>query len=433
MNASPSARWLLCIPMIAAAACAGTTSGSGQPPESRVEPEVVELVPEDPPSWSPVNLIAPITGLFLGGPGYWYASREIEIDTTPPGALLDLFYVRRNFQKRYEQAEAPVRLVLPPRIEATSRDSVTVRALLDGYQQQEIRIPVRSRQETLMIDLAPLPNSLVAFTHTYFAGRASLTFLTTEALSFRLQRRRDGLGVVLAQTANTRRAAEMIDGVHSAFVKGVHPQQLGEDLVVRVTLTDRALDDSIETRSRQDVDPVRELHSFSLDLVPADRGAADIERARAALLRIGPKDATGCALEFDAALRRQLEPAALARALAPNGAYTDKFLRAAMKRLGELSPDGVISMADGARYRGGVPIELMAAASQAGEAIGYLSVLRRFVSELEPAPYRRETLRGLLAPELAPARFGAVYDAAERRESDCRASVGEPAPRDDAA
>ena len=100
--------------------------------------ETVELIPDKRASWRPSNLLAPITGLFLGGPGYWYRQREIAIDTTPPGAVLDLFYVRRNFQKAYEQADAPVTVVLPSRIEADARDSITIRASLPGYRQQEI-------------------------------------------------------------------------------------------------------------------------------------------------------------------------------------------------------------------------------------------------------------------------------------------------------
>ena len=73
--------------------------------------ETVALIPDKRASWGPTNLFAPITGLFLGGPGYWYSQREIAIDTTPPGAVLDLFYVRRNFQKAYEQADAPVTVI----------------------------------------------------------------------------------------------------------------------------------------------------------------------------------------------------------------------------------------------------------------------------------------------------------------------------------
>jgi hypothetical protein len=381
--------------------------------------EIVELAPEGPPSWTVGNLFAPITGLFLGGPGYWYRPREIEIASTPPGAVLDLFYVRRSFQKRYEQADAPVRVVLPSRIEATSKDALIVRALLDGYRQREVRVRVRSRQRSLMIELEPLPNSLLGFTHTYFAGRGSLTFLTQEALSFRLQKSRQGFRVVLTETANSQVASLTMAGATSGWVRSVKPQQLGEDLVVRVDLTDAGRDEAIETRSRQDVDRVRGLHSFALDLVPADGGAADIERARRALASIGSEDVTGCALEFDAILRQGLEPAALARALTPNGSFTDRFLRAAMKRLGEVSPDGVIHMVNGTRYRSGLPMELSAAASQPGRAIGYLALLRRFVALLEPEPQRRATLRGLLAPELAPARFDEALDAARSHEQSC--------------
>ena len=394
------------------------------------DPEVVELMPQDAPSWSVENVLAPITGLFLGGPGYWYKRRVIEVDTTPPGAILDLFYVRRNFQKAYEQVDAPAVVVLPARIEATSRDSITIRALLDGYRQKEVRLKVRSRDEKVMIELSPLPNSLIAFSHTYFAGRGSLTFLTKEALAFRLQKIDGGFGVVLTETGGTPEASAAMEGVESALVESIRPQQLGEDLVVRVDLTEHGRGDHVETRSRQGSDPIRGLHSFSLDLVPKDGGAEDVERARAALARIGAPDVSGCPLRYDSTVREGIEPAALARALAPTGSYTDKYLRAAMKRLGEVAPGGVIRMLDGAEFRSAVPIELMAAASQPGEAIGYLALLRTFVAELEPETYRRHTLRGLIAPETSPASFGSLLDVAEARERSCKTTTaGSPVAR----
>ena len=108
---------MLLVPLVLRAAPAEDP----QPPADE-DFDVVELIPDEPPAWTPNNLFAPITGFFLGGgPGYWYSKRVVEIETTPPGAVLDLFYVRRNFQKRYEQADAPVRVILPSRIEATDR------------------------------------------------------------------------------------------------------------------------------------------------------------------------------------------------------------------------------------------------------------------------------------------------------------------------
>jgi hypothetical protein len=387
------------------------------------ELETVELIPDDRAGWTARNLVAPFSGLLRGDPGYWYEARKIEVRTTPPGAALDLFYVRRNFQKGYEQADAPALLLLPSRIEAGPRDSVTIRAFMDGYRQKEVNVKVRSGEEKIVIGLEPLANSLVAVTHLYLADRASLSFLTKEALTFRVQEREQGYAVVLLQTGNTPEAAGGMKGVHDALVASLRAQQLGEDLVVRVGLTDHARDAGVDLRSRQDHDPVRRLYSFSLDVVPKDGGATSVQRARAALAQVEPQHVSGCAARFDGALREQLEPSALARALAPQGAFTDAYLRAAMKRLGEVSPGGAVVLIDGGTYRTSIPLELVAAASRAGEAKGYLALLRRFVAELESPSYRRETLRGLIAPEVSPAGFEAMMDEAEAAEQRCFASA----------
>jgi len=385
------------------------------------ELETVELIPDDRAGWSARDLFAPISGLLRGDPGYWYDAREIEVRTTPPGAALDLFYVRSNFQKGYEQADAPALLVLPSRIEAGRRDSITIRAFMDGYRQKEVSVRVRSGEEKIVIDLEPLANSLVAVTHLYLADRASLGFLTKEALTFRVQNREQGYSVVLLQTGNTPEATGGMKGVHGALVASLRAQQLGEDLVVRVGLTDRARDASVALRSRQGYDPVRRLHNFSLDVVPEDGGATSVRRAHAALARVEPQQVSGCAARFDGVLREQLEPAALARALAPQGAFTDAYLRAAMKRLGEVSPGGAVVLIDGTTYRTSIPLELVAAVSQAAEAKGYLALLRHFVEELEPPLYRRGTLRGLIAPEVSPAGFETMMDEAEAAEQRCLA------------
>jgi hypothetical protein len=211
-------------------------------------------------------------------------------------------------------------------------------------------------------------------------------------------------------------------GVGSAFVGSVQGQQLGEDLVVRVATTELTGSDAFETRSRQSRDPVRGLHLFALDFIPRDGGAADVARARAVLQQIGPESVAECALRFDESVRGQLDPAALARALTPSGAYTDRYLRAAMRRLGEVSPGGRIRMLDGSRFDASQPIELMAAATQPGEAVGYIALLRDFVAKLEPEGQRRTALRSLIAPELAPSAFDRVLDRAAQGEQACRAS-----------
>ena len=198
--------------------------------------------------------------------------------------------------------------------------------------------------------------------------------------------------------------------------------QQGEDLLLRVATDRPQAESGLELRSRQSRDELRDLYVYSVDMVPADRGAAAVLAARAALARIAPGDVSGCALAFDDALRGALDRAALSRALAPRGAFTEPFLRAAMKRLGEVSPGARIAMLDGSSFDPKSALELAAAQSQPAEARGYLALLRRFVAELESDPEdRRRALRSLLAPELAPSRFDAAHAAARAAENRCAA------------
>jgi len=126
----------------------------------------------------------------------------------------------------------------------------------------------------------------------------------------------------------------------------------------------------------------------------------------------------GCARVFDDALREGLDAEALARALAPRGTFTDPYLRAAMKRLAELSPGARVQMLDGSTLTSS-PIELSAAMSQAAQARGFLALLRAFVREIETPSGRHDTLRGLVAPESSPEAFSEALLSAERRETSC--------------
>jgi hypothetical protein len=383
--------------------------------------EVIDMSPDDRVGWSMRNVFAPITGLFMGGPGYWYKQRRVEVETTPPGGMVDLFYVRSNFQKRFEQAEAPVTVLLPKRIEAGPRDSLTIRAFREGYRQKAVTIKMSGREDEVVIDLEPLPNTLEVFSHRYFAGRSSLNFITKELLEFRVQEAGDGFTVVLNETARSEEATAAMEGVHSPMVDEVFGQQLGEDLIVQVTLSATAQGNA-DVRSRQSYDAARELYEFTVDLVPGDGGATAVQAAIDALAGIDSGDVTGCALDFDRTLREGLDAGALNRALTPNGDFTDRYVRAAMRRLGEVTPGHAVKFTDGSRYDPTVPIELEAALSQAGGAEGFLALLRRFVAAQETDEFQQETLRSLIAPELDPAGFASAMDAAERMEDDCRGS-----------
>jgi hypothetical protein len=120
-------------------------------------------------------------------------------------------------------------------------------------------VRVRSRENKVHIELEPLANALVAMRHTGFAGRTTLDFVTKEALTFRLQEASDGFTVVLTSTGKAPGSEGTLEGVQSSVLESVKAQQLGEDLVVRVALTDEARARKFETRSRQAFDPVRGL------------------------------------------------------------------------------------------------------------------------------------------------------------------------------
>jgi hypothetical protein len=133
-----------------------------------------------------------------------------------------------------------------------------------------------------------------------------------------------------------------------------------------------------------------------------------------------PKDVSGCALGFDDALRASLDEGDLSRALRPQGEFTDRYLRAAMRRLGEVSVDGVVDFTDGMQLRPQAPIELEMAISNAAHARGYLALVRSFVARLEGEDGDpREALRGLLAPEMPADRFDALLESAESVEAGC--------------
>jgi hypothetical protein len=372
----------------------------------------ISLIPEGRGSWSPGKIFS-----FLR-PNYNYGARYIEVETSPSDADLDLFYIRSNFQKRYEQAKSPIKIVLPVRADAGPRDAVVIRASKEGYVQKEVTIRVDSREDHVVLDLDPLPNSLMAASQVYLAGRSTLSLLTTQSLSVRVQKQADGFNVILAETALGSDVGDSLGTIENPLISKVESIQLGEDLLIRVRTRPDA-QKGYELRSRESHDDLRGLYVYALDLVPADAGVSAVQRARAALAALSSADVTGCALTFDQHLRESLDAASLARALSPDGNFTDPYLRAAMKRLGEVSPGGRIHMLDGTAYDPSRPLELAAAMSEPASARGYLALLRAFIDHLEPADYRADTLRGLVAPELGAKDFAGKLDAAETAERSC--------------
>ncbi len=385
--------------------------------------ETVRLEPEGSKQFGVRNLFGPLRSM-VSGPGYWYGERRIEVDTAPEGATLDLFYVRASFQKRYEQTKAPATLLLPSRSDSGPRDAVVIRAFLPGYRSKEVHLGIESEQTRVSIELDPLPNRLEGASQTYFGGRSSLTFLTRQTPVVRVQDRPEGFSVVLNETGQGAAVEGQLAGLTSPLVEKLTAQQLGEDLLVRVDLSPFAREPKPELRSRSGFDAARQLHTYTIDVVPRGESAAgaSVERMQATLAAVEPSDVSGCAAAFDDGLRAALDPADLSRALSQSD-HRMPFLRAAMKRLGEVSPGGVITLEDGSRFNPALPIELSAAMSQPHLAKGYLALLRRVNDELEPPDRREVGYRSLVAPELSQEVFGKALAKALDGEGACRASA----------
>jgi hypothetical protein len=91
-----------------------------------------------------------------------------------------------------------------------------VRAFREGFRQKEVSVRIHSDEDHLVLELEPLPNTLLAVSHVYLAGRASLAFLAKEALTVRVQEGQEGFSVVLAETALSDQNAPAATGRDAA-------------------------------------------------------------------------------------------------------------------------------------------------------------------------------------------------------------------------
>jgi hypothetical protein len=390
---------LLCSPLVAVSAA---------PPPEPV-PQVVDLIPAERAAWTPKNVFVGLSGVF-GGWSYWYAERTVEIETVPPDAVLGLYYLRQNFQKRFERADAPATVKLPARADTTGKDAVRIHATANGYLAKDVSFASGDVPKRVTITLSALPNSLVFLGQTSFSGRTTLTLRTTEQPEVRVTKttRSSGFTIVLSRTALKLEKAASGTG---ARLRRIDATQVGEDAVVRVE-TDSP---DVEVRSKQSFDPVNSQYVSIFDLLrPGTTAPSDSEiRARLDDTPFTPNAA--CDTRYAAVLRERLGEAAIADALRPSGGITDLYRREAMLRLGRYR-DGTVRTEAGETLRTGSSLELALALQSAATVEGYLAMLGALArSEPQPA----DALRSLIAPQLGAAEFAPIYDAAEAVRSSC--------------
>lgn len=385
---------LLCLPL---AAVSAGPSGDGS------SPGVVDLIPTDRAAWTPKNVFVGVSTMF-GGYNYWYAERVVQVETVPPDAVLGLYYLRQNFQKRFVQAQAPTSVKLPPRADTTPKDAVKFHATANGYLAQDLSFDSRDVPDRVTITLHALPNSLVFLGQTSFAGRTSITLRTTEQPEVRLTKsaRTNGFTMALSKTALK------LDGPVSgsgARLKSIDATQVGEDAMVRVE-TDAP---DIEVRSKQSFDPVSSNYVSVFDLVRPGTTAPSDAEIRAAVESVPFSPDADCDARYAAVLRAKVGDSAIADAFRPSGEIADLYRREAMLRLGRFK-QGTVRTEAGETLHTGNPLELALAMQSAGTVDGYLALLGALArTESSPA----ESLRTLVAPQLSAAEFAPVVEAAD--------------------
>lgn len=372
--------------------------------------EEVRLIPKHPADWGLRNVAAAFTSV-LGAWNYWYAENVVLIDTVPSDASIELFYVRANFQKMFVRARPPVRVSLPSRIQATSRDALIVRVSAPGFRVRKETYKIGGTPDKLVMALEPVPNSLVSLSHGHIGGRTTLTLRTTEKPQFRVRKSRHfaGFNLVLTETATRLESEQLPTG---GLVRSLQATQLGEDLVLRVETRDPDFD----VRSRGGYDPIRSEHLFTLDLTELDSRAPSPERVSREIAAVAFTFGDPCHERFESALRDDLEPERVARAFQSPGTLADLYRRQAMRALGRLDRGRVRTVA-GERFRTGSPLEFELALQSAAQIEGYLALLGAFArSKEDPAT----VLRSLVAPDMHPDAFAPVYKQAEDTWRGCR-------------
>ncbi len=368
--------------------------------------ERIDLVPEHPAAWRAERLVAPFRAATRG-------PRVVRIDTEPSGALLELAYVRDGAQQRHARGVAPLVLLLPRLAHTGAGDSLTVHAELLGFEPRDVEFPATRTASELRVALARLPNQLLAASLLELGDRARLTLISERPLEARVTASERGWRLVLPRVALDERLTAALAEVHGETVRSATASSLAGD--VKVELTRGAAGELREIRLATRAEPVRELHQFSLDWVPADGGAATLAAARRALAADAPR----CGLEFDRALRDALDPAELSRALVPSGAFTDALLTLAIEQLAARSASGELLLRDGSRIAPARPLERERVLAQPADALGLLALLRSLTASLAPPGTGQSALRAWLAPELSAERFAAAFEQALAAEARC--------------
>lgn len=372
-----------------------------------LERSLVELVPD-----RTIRTDVPLPMTVLR-PFHYFADRRLVIDSTPPGAELDLAYLRRGTQLMYRRGRAPLEVVLPTRLQSAPADRILVRSFLPGHERTHTSVDLSEVGDSLLVQLPPLENQLTDVAHGSLAGRSVLELRTREIPTVRLADDERGWTIVLVRTGLQPELAARIAALRDPRLS-FDARQLGDDLVLRI---DAGTRESLDLRHRSLADPVRG-HVRSRFEIDGPAAAGRVERLRAAVggMTAAPGDCDG---RYEDALRNELSGGDLGAILGRDEHPYRATLRAALRKLADARA-GPLLTRSGDALSAATPLEFELAWSRSAEIDGYLTWLHELARRIDPSDDGASAFRSLVAPSWPPERFQDLLATAASARERCK-------------
>jgi hypothetical protein len=343
--------------------------------------------------------------------------QTISIDSTPPEADLAVVYLRGGAQLIRRKGRAPLKVTLPSRYDAGPYDYLIVSAQLAGREFTRVTHAVRAVPAVVELQLRPLPNQLLALAHGHLAGRSVFELRTAEEPTVQVREDASGVTLVFERTGSAEDAVGDASAMTDPLVRSVQVLQLDESLVLRLEL--RKPSEAVRVRHFSQADVASEIHRTRIELADLAEEASRITRLRETLYSMTIADLPACSEEFEAEMRRRLDPDRLASALSPHRNAEGPTLREALRQYAAVRAPSDLVTLGGERLPASHPLEFELATTRAAEIRGFLAWLRAFAQLLEPADRGALALRSLIAPDSPRESFEMAFHAAREAEQKC--------------
>lgn len=345
-------------------------------------------------------------------PFHYFSERRLVIDSTPPGAELDLAYLRRGTQLMYKRGRAPLEVVLPTRLQSAPADRILVRGFVPGHERTHESVDVSEVGDELLLELPPLENQLTGVAHGSLAGRSVLELRTRELPTVRVAEDERGWTIVLVRTGLRPALSARLSALRDPQLS-FDARQLGNDLVVRVDAGGRQ---DVELRYRSLEDPVRggARSRFEID------GPTASGRTQRLLAAVGGMTTApgGCDGRYEDALRGELTLRDLGSLLGREDHPYRATLRAALRGLAQ-ARDGHLRTRAGDPLSADTPLEFELAWSRSAEIDGYLVWLHDLAGRIDRSDDGALAFRSLVAPDWTPKRFSELLETAASARERC--------------